>query len=174
VIHQTRRIIGIDPGLASSGWGIIEADRQRLRYLAHGCIETGADQPLARRLLSIYERLYAVLEEWKPAESAIETLYFGRNISSAIPVAEARGVFCMTLAQYGLPVRELTPNAIKLSVVGTARAEKNQVQEMTRIILGLETTPQPNHAADALAAAICCQYSDPAMQEILFNREPRG
>jgi crossover junction endodeoxyribonuclease RuvC len=154
-----RRIIGIDPGLASTGWGVIETDTQHVRYLAHGCIETLPDKPLTERLLFIRDTLGEILKTWKPAEAAIETLYFGRNITSALPVAEARGVLCMTLAEAGLPVRELTPNAIKQAVVGSSRAEKEQIQEMARFILGLEAIPKPNHAADALGAAICCAFT---------------
>ncbi|MDR1218885.1 MAG: crossover junction endodeoxyribonuclease RuvC [Treponema sp.] len=157
-----RRIIGVDPGLASTGWGVIETDARRaqnVRYIAHGCIETAPDKPLTERLLFIHDALAEVLATWKPVEAAVETLYFGRNITSALPVAEARGVLCMTLAEAGLPVRELTPNAIKQAVVGAARADKEQVQEMARLILGLDAIPKPNHAADALGAAICCAYS---------------
>ncbi|MDR2792192.1 MAG: crossover junction endodeoxyribonuclease RuvC [Treponema sp.] len=153
------RIIGVDPGLASTGWGIIETDMQHICYLAHGCIETFSDKPLTERLLFIHDTLEDVLKTWKPMEAAVETLYFGRNITSAFPVAEARGVLCMTLAEAGLPVREFTPNAIKQAVVGTSRAEKEQVQEMARFILGLDAIPKPNHAADALGAAICCAFT---------------
>jgi crossover junction endodeoxyribonuclease RuvC len=157
---KTRRIIGIDPGLASSGWGIVEiTDNQRVHYVSHGCVETDPAAPLAERLVAIHKSLLEILEIWKPSESGVETLYFGKNSVSAIPVAQARGVLCMTLALYGLPVRELPPSAIKQAVVGTANAEKSQVQEMSRIILGLEKIPKPNHAADALGAALCCAYS---------------
>jgi crossover junction endodeoxyribonuclease RuvC len=154
-----RRIIGVDPGLANTGWGVIEADSRRVLYLGHGSIETVPAQPLSERLLFIHHSLKSLLERWTPVEAAIETLYFGKNITSAIPVAEARGVLCMTLAEFGLPVRELTPNAIKQAVVGSARAEKEQVQEMTRLLLGLDAIPKPNHAADALGAAICASFS---------------
>ncbi|MDR2193234.1 MAG: crossover junction endodeoxyribonuclease RuvC [Treponema sp.] len=154
-----RRIIGVDPGLASTGWGIIETDMQHVRYLAHGCIETLPDKPLSERLLFIHDTLAEVLKTWKPVEAAVETLYFGRNISSALPVAEARGVLCMTIAEAEVLVRELTPNAIKQAVVGASRAEKEQVQEMARCILGLDAIPKPNHAADALGAAICCAFT---------------
>jgi crossover junction endodeoxyribonuclease RuvC len=150
-----RRIVGVDPGLASTGWGVIDAGSQRLRYVAHGCIETRADLPRAERLFFIYETIQNVLELYHPTESAIENLYFGQNKSSAMAVAEARGVLCMTLYQFGLPVHEFTPSAIKQAVVGASRAEKSQVQEMVRLLLGLPVIPEPNHAADALAAAIC-------------------
>ncbi|MDR0525871.1 MAG: crossover junction endodeoxyribonuclease RuvC [Spirochaetaceae bacterium] len=150
-----RRIIGVDPGLASSGWGIIEAEVQRIRYIAHGCIETKPDLPHSDRLLYIYEQFQAILEQYAPNESAMETLFFAKNVTSAIPVAEARGVLCVALAQRGLAVREYTPTVIKQSVVGRGGADKTQVQNMVRLILGLERIPKPDHAADALGAAVC-------------------
>ncbi|WP_349629690.1 crossover junction endodeoxyribonuclease RuvC [Breznakiella homolactica] len=154
-----RRIIGIDPGLASTGWGIIEFGNSRMRYIAHGCIETKADCPRAERLFLIYKDITGVISQYEPREGAVETLYFARNVSSAIPVAEARGVLCMALAEHGLPVREFTPNAIKQAVVGRGAADKAQVQEMVRLILGLETIPKPDHAADALGAAVCSAHT---------------
>jgi crossover junction endodeoxyribonuclease RuvC len=154
-----RRIIGVDPGLAASGWGVLEYSGQRARYLAHGCIETPASQNHAERLLAIYKGIRAVIEEWQPGEAAVEVLFFARNVKSAIPVAEARGVLCMALAEAGLQVREFTPNAIKQGVSGVSGADKRQVQEMVRMILGLEAPPRPDHAADALAAAICAANS---------------
>jgi crossover junction endodeoxyribonuclease RuvC len=149
----------VDPGLASSGWGVIDFDNQRLRHVAHGCIETTANRPRAERLFFIYDQFRAILETYRPGESAIETLYFGRNVSSAIAVAEARGVLSLVLAQRGLAVREFTPNALKQAVVGGSKADKRQVQEMVRLLLGLEAIPKPDHAADALAAAICCAHN---------------
>jgi crossover junction endodeoxyribonuclease RuvC len=154
-----RRIIGVDPGLASSGWGIIDFDNQRIRYIAHGCIKTKADRPRADRLFAVYEAFCSVLDAYDPTESAVETLYFARNVSSAIPVAEARGVLCMALAERGLVVREFTPNAIKQAVIGRGSAEKSQIQDLVRIILGLDSVPTPDHAADALGAAICAAHS---------------
>jgi crossover junction endodeoxyribonuclease RuvC len=156
-----RRIIGIDPGLASTGWGVVDYSRGKIRYITHGCIETKAGRPRAERLFFILTAIREVLDSWQPRESAVETLYFGRNVSSAIPVAEARGVISAALAERGLPVREFTPNAIKQGVVGVASAEKAQIQEMVRIILGLPEIPKPDHAADALGAAICCAHSGP-------------
>jgi crossover junction endodeoxyribonuclease RuvC len=155
----------VDPGLASTGWGVIEFDHQRLRYIAHGCIETKAGRPRAERLFYIHREIRGVLAAYAPAESAIETLYFGRNVSSAIPVAEARGVISLALVEQGLPVREFTPNAIKQGVVGSSRADKLQVQEMVRLLLGLQSVPKPDHAADALAAAICCAHGRPDLVE---------
>jgi crossover junction endodeoxyribonuclease RuvC len=154
-----RRIIGVDPGLAASGWGVLEYSGQRARYLAHGCIETHVSQNHAERLLAIFNGMRAVIEEWRPGEAAIERLFFARNVKSAIPVAEARGALCVALAEAGLTVREFTPNAIKQGVSGVSGADKRQVQEMVRMILGLDAVPRPDHAADALAAAICAANS---------------
>ncbi|MDR2747068.1 MAG: crossover junction endodeoxyribonuclease RuvC [Treponema sp.] len=150
-----RRIIGVDPGLASTGWGMVERTGSAVRYLAHGCITTKASIPQGERLFFIHQDFRRILEEWKPGLAAIETLYFGRNVSSAIPVAEARGVILMTLAQFGIAVEEFRPNAVKQGVVGQASADKKQVQLMVRIILGLKEEPRPQHAADALAMALC-------------------
>ena len=152
---KIRRIIGIDPGLASTGWGVVDCAKGKIRYVDHGSIETRAGQDQAQRLLAIMEAVRSIINTYQPAESAVETLYFGRNVSSAIPVAEARGVIFAVLAERGLSVRELRPNAIKQGVTGVANADKKQVQEMVRIILGLPEIPKPDHAADALGAAIC-------------------
>ena len=156
---QVRRILGVDPGLASTGWGIIEYSGGRLRYIAHGCIETHADTPRGERLYFIYRSIQKMLKKHKPLEAAMENLYFGRNISSAMTVAEARGVLSMVLTQHGLPVLELSPNTIKKAIVGLAKAEKIQVQEMVRFLLGLPEIPKPDHAADALGAAICAAHT---------------
>ena len=149
------RIIGIDPGLASTGWGVVDCSGGRVRYVDHGNITTKAGCPPAERLFSIMEALRSVLNTYQPVKAAVEILYFGKNVSSAIPVAEARGVIFAVLAECGLPVIEFRPNAIKQGVTGVANADKKQVQEMVRIILGLPEIPAPDHAADALGAAIC-------------------
>ena len=156
---QSRRIIGIDPGLAATGWGVVDCEHGKIRYIAHGSIQTRAGQAQAQRLLLIMESLRLVLEEYQPTESAVEILFFGRNVSSAIPVAEARGVIFAVLAERGLPVQEYRPNAIKQGVTGVTSADKNQVKEMVRIILGLTEAPRPDHASDALGAAICAANS---------------
>jgi len=150
-----RRILGIDPGLASTGWGLIDDDNGSIHYVDHGTIITKADCARADRLFFILQEVRSILKKYKPTEVAIEILFFGKNVTSAIPVAEARGVISAAVAEKGLPLIELTPNAIKQGVTGSARADKNQVQEMVKIILGLEKIPKPNHAADALGAAIC-------------------
>ena len=154
-----RRVIGVDPGLASTGWGVVEASNGRLYCVAHGCIETSPETARGERLLFIQQSFQKILKTHKPAAAAIENLYFGKNISSAMAVAESRGVLLAALSAQGLPVMELTPNAIKKAVVGVTKAEKKQVQEMVRVILGLKETPRPDHAADALGAAICAAHS---------------
>ena len=153
------RIIGIDPGLASTGWGVIDSSRNKLHYIAHGCIETPSTERRGERLLFIYKSLLKVLKTYKPVKASIENLFFSRNASSAMGVAEARGVLFLGLENQGIPVLELTPNAIKKGVVGVTKADKKQVQEMVRLILGLKEIPKPDHAADALAAAMCTAHS---------------
>jgi crossover junction endodeoxyribonuclease RuvC len=152
------RIIGIDPGLASTGWGVIDCAAGKIRYVDHGSITTKAVLPRADRLFFIFETMRAILEKYRPASAAMETLYFGKNVSSAMAVAEARGVVSAAFAERGLAICELTPNAIKKGVAGVANADKKQVQEMVRIILGLAEVPSPDHAADALGAAICAAH----------------
>ncbi len=149
-----RIVIGIDPGLASTGWGIVSMKGNRLQYVKHGVISTNAKTPHQERLLSIFHEVTAVINDFKPQEAGMETLYFAKNVSSAMGVAEARGVVTLALAMHGIPLGEFTPHGIKQAVVGVARAEKKQVQESVRLLLGLAEVPKPDHAADALAAAI--------------------
>ena len=153
-----RRIIGIDPGLASTGWGIVDYFENRIQYLAHGCIETEAALPRAQRLFLIYNQINTVLDTYTPGEAAMETLYFGKNVSSAIAVAEARGVLSLAMAERNIPLAEFTPHDIKQTVVGVRKAEKEQVQKMVAFILSLPVIPKPDHAADALGAAICAAH----------------
>ena len=159
------RIIGVDPGLASIGWGVLEYSSGRLTYIAHGCIETSAEMPKGERLAFIYRSILKIAKTYKPSEAAMENLYFGKNHLSAMAVAEARGVLFMALASQGLPVRELTPSAVKIAVTGLNRADKRQVQEMVRVILGLKEIPKPDHAADALGAAICAAHLNPNLAQ---------
>ncbi|MCL2271227.1 MAG: crossover junction endodeoxyribonuclease RuvC [Treponema sp.] len=147
--------MGIDPGLASTGWGILDNTDGNIKYIDHGAILTKAGCPREQRLFFIMESVRRIIEKYKPAQAALENLYFGKNVSSAIPVAESRGVISAVIAEKGIPLTELTPNAIKKGVTGFAGADKKQVQEMVRIILNLEEIPKPDHASDALAAAIC-------------------
>jgi len=133
----------------------VESSCGKIRYIAHGSIETSKEEKREERLFHIHKSFLKILKTWEPAEAAIENLFFGKNISSAMAVAEARGVLLLALAGRGLPVLELTPNAIKQGVTGVIKADKNQIKEMVRFLLGLPEIPEPDHAADALAAAIC-------------------
>lgn len=153
------RILGIDPGLANSGWGVVDSLANRALHRAHGCIITRADTEHALRLLHIYREIRAVIDEWKPEACAMESLYFAKNAKTAMPVGEARGVLCLAMAESDIPIFEYGPNAIKQAVTGTGSADKTQVQNMVRVILGLVESPRPDHAADALGAAICHCHS---------------
>lgn len=148
------RIIGIDPGLASTGWGVIDYAENRFSLVKYGVIETPAHQNHGTRLLTIFNSLNAILDEYNPTEAAMETLYFAKNVTSAMGVAEARGVATLCIAIRNLPLGEYTPNQIKQSVTGTAAADKELVERYVKLLLGLATEPKPDHAADALAGAI--------------------
>ncbi|MBE6344406.1 MAG: crossover junction endodeoxyribonuclease RuvC [Spirochaetaceae bacterium] len=156
---KIRRVLGIDPGLASTGYGIVDYSSNRYRMVSYGVISTESNLPHAQRLLAIYTKLIAIIQEFKPQEGAMETLYFAKNVTSAMAVAEARGVATLCLAQNCIPLGEYTPNTIKQSVTGSAGANKATVQEYVRLLLGLEVIPKPDHAADALAAAITHLHS---------------
>lgn len=149
-----RRVLGIDPGLANTGFGVVEYRDGRYRMAGYGVIETEAGSPRGERLLALYNRLAAVIDEFRPSEAAMETLYFARNAASAMGVAEARGVASLCVAQAGVPLGEYTPNQIKLAVTGTAAADKKLVERYVKLLLALEAEPKPDHAADALACAI--------------------
>ena len=150
-----RVILGIDPGLAHTGWGLVRQSGPRLACLAYGCVETNAAAPLADRLLKIHDQIGAVIDRFQPTCVGIETVWFGANITAAFATGQARGAALVACAAAGLDVGEYTPNEIKLAVVGVGHAEKAQVQYMVRRILALDADPRPDHAADALAAAIC-------------------
>jgi crossover junction endodeoxyribonuclease RuvC len=133
----------------------VESRSGRLGYLCHGCIVTPKEADLGARLLSIFASISDLIEEWEPGAAGMESLYFWKNVSSALPVSEAKGVIRLAFARASVPLAEFSPTAIKQAVSGSARADKAQVQEMVRLILGLGEIPKPDHAADALAAAIC-------------------
>ncbi len=149
------RVVGIDPGLASTGWGIVDSDGSRYRYVDHGVVSTEANVAVGLRLRMIFHELESIITEYRPGEAGIESLYFARNTTSAIPVAQARGVAFLALALADVPAFEYPPQAIKQSIVGEGKADKQQVQELVRVLLGLAEVPRPDHGADALAAAIC-------------------
>ena len=148
-------ILGIDPGLAHTGWGVIETRGADARARAYGCVATESGEPIDVRLGRIYNEIQAVIERYAPTELAIENVYFAKNERSAIATAQARGVAIVACARRGLTVGEYTPMQIKQSVVGTGSATKEQVTYMVRRVLALDHDPSPDHAADALAAAVC-------------------
>jgi crossover junction endodeoxyribonuclease RuvC len=151
-------VLGIDPGTANTGYGVVTSDPARpgrLLALDGGVIETRAGLPLERRLASIHARTCELIEEHAPLAVAIEDLYFGANARSALAVGQARGVVLLAAGQHGLPCGSYTPQQVKSAVCGSGRAEKGQVQQMVQRLLALAELPQPDHAADALAVAIC-------------------
>lgn len=148
------RVLGIDPGLANTGFGVVDFCAGKLRMVSYGVIETASDEDHPVRLLAIYNRLRAVIEEFRPDEAGMEALYFARNTSSALAVAEAKGVITLCLAQQAIPLSMYTPNQIKTAVTGTSSADKETVELYVKLLLNLKTEPKPDHAADALAGAI--------------------
>lgn len=150
-----RVILGIDPGLANTGWGVVRQLGSRLECVAFGSTATNADVPLEQRLAKIHQQIDAVIQRFQPTCCGVETVWFGQNITAAFATGQARGAALVACAQHGLQVGEYTPRQIKLAVVGTGTAEKEQVQYMVKQLLGLDEAPRPDHAADALAAAIC-------------------
>jgi len=151
------RVLGIDPGLANTGWGVIERRGSRMRCVAYGCIATSPARSTAERLSEIHAGIAAVIGRYRPAAAAVEHVYFSNNAKTAFATGQARGVALLAAAE--MPVGEYGPGEIKLAVVGSGDADKRQVQYMVRTILGLPADPQPDHAADALAAAICHVHS---------------
>ena len=148
-------VIGIDPGLARTGYGVLSTGARYPAPLTYGCIETGGECIHEERLLEIHTRISGLFEEYDPAWVAMERLFFSRNTTSAMQVSEARGVLLLAAAQHKIPVAEYTPNQIKQAVTGSGRADKHQVQEMMRRLLRLEEIPRPDDAADGLAIALC-------------------
>lgn len=148
-------ILGIDPGYAIVGYGAVEYDRGRFRVLGYGAITTPAGVPLQNRLLEIHKDMLTLLDQFKPDAVSVEELFFNTNVTTGIAVGHARGVILLAIAQHGLPFYEYTPSQVKQAVVGYGRAEKKQVMELTRNILGLKKIPRPDDAADALALAVC-------------------
>ncbi len=153
------RILGLDPGIAIVGFGVIEAQRGQFHSLTYGAIRTEAGLPLSERLEIIYNDLNSLLDSLQPEAVAIEELFFNTNITTGISVAHGRGILLLACRQKSIPIFEYTPLQVKQSVVGYGRAEKKQVQEMTKQLLGLSAVPKPDDTADALAMAICHAHS---------------
>ena len=167
------RILGIDPGIAIVGFGLIESNRGSVRMLQYGAVTTEAGLPLATRLVQIENDMTALIAQLQPDEIAIEELFFSKNITTGIAVAHGRGVILCTAEKLGVPICEYTPMQVKQAVVGYGLAEKKQVMDMTRRLLHLKTVPKPDDAADALAIAICharsatslLRHKDPNVKE---------
>ena len=149
------RILGIDPGVAIVGFGVVDSEGGTQRIVQYGAINTPANTPLAARLVQIEQDLMELLDQFKPDEVAIEELFFSKNITTGIAVAHARGVILATVEKAGIPLYEYTPMQVKQAVVSYGLAEKNQVMDMTKRLLKLRSVPKPDDAADALAIAIC-------------------
>jgi len=148
-------ILGVDPGTARLGWGVIAAEKM----VACGCLETKANRPEEERLNLLFSRLTKIIKKFKPACLAVEQIFFFKNQKTVIPVAQARGVVLLAAARQKLPVFSYTPLQIKIALTGYGRADKNQVQQMVKAILKLPSIPQPDDAADALAVAITYSFS---------------
>ena len=162
-------ILGIDPGLAIVGWGVIESVRGNVRPIAYGAITTPAHTNIEERLLMIQNDLESVIEQYKPDEMAIEELFFNTNITTGIAVAEARGVILCTAHKLGVRISEYTPLQVKQAVVGYGKAEKHQVIAMVTSILKLKKPPKPDDTADAVAIAICHAQSSGSAMGKYFN-----
>ncbi len=153
-------VIGIDPGTASTGFGLVREDSDgNLSAVEYGVIQTPTGQSMPDRLLSLYQDIQQLLTLHRPETSAVEKLFFQRNVRTAMAVGQGRGVVLLALAEAGIPVVEYAPSEVKQAISGYGSADKKQVQEMVKILLNLKTLPQPDDAADALALAICCLHS---------------
>ncbi len=153
-------VLGIDPGTATTGFGLVGEDAAGEVYLVrYGVIQTPARTPMPERLHQLYDEVSALLREAAPAAVAVEELFFNRNVTTALTVGQARGVVLLAAAQAGLPVYEYKPAEVKQALVGYGRADKQQMQEMVRLMLGLTDIPRPDDAADAVAVAICHLHS---------------
>ncbi len=148
-------MLGIDPGTATLGYGVIAVESGRLTFRACGALNTPSTATAAERLLQLYDGLQALMETHRPSEIAVEQLFFAKNHTTAMAVGQARGVVLLAAAKEGLLVGEYTPMQVKQAVAGQGRIDKRRVQQMVRMILGLTFDPQPDDAADALAIAIC-------------------
>lgn len=152
---STVTILGIDPGYARAGWSILNKDGQKLELIKYGCIETPKEMEHAERLKFLNKELEKIIKKYKPEVLAVEDLFFFKNLKTAIKVAEARGVILMTAFNSKLIIKEYTPLQIKQALTGYGRADKNQIQQMVKMILKLDSVPRPDDAADAIAVAVC-------------------
>jgi len=148
-------ILGIDPGLNNTGYGLIKYEKKKIELIDYGCVLTYKQDTFSLRIKKIYYKIKELIEKYNPHEVAIEEIFFNKNVRSALTVSKVHGMVAITVALMGLELYEYTPLQIKQATVGNGRAEKHQVQSMVKILLNLSEIPQPDHAADALAVAIC-------------------
>lgn len=154
-INQEQIIIGIDPGIADTGYGLIKLKKGQLELLTFGSIKTPAHSPLSQRILTLHQELTKLISAYRPEVAVVEQLFFCNNAKTAFVVGQARGAILLTLAQFNLKILELTPLQVKQGLTGYGQAEKKQIQQMVKILLNLKEVPRPDDAADALAMAIC-------------------
>jgi crossover junction endodeoxyribonuclease RuvC len=152
-------VLGIDPGTARLGYGVVDRQGSALTMRDYGCLETINDRPLEQRLLLIHAGLTDLIETHRPAAVGVERLFFNKNAQTAMAVGQARGVVLLTAAEHGLPVFEYGPHEVKLAVTGYGRAPKDQVQRMVQLVLSMAELPKPDDAADALAVAVCTAHA---------------
>ncbi len=164
-------ILGIDPGLAIVGWGVVDYSGSHFKVLGYGSIETPAGMPTEERLCLIFDAIRELIAKYRPEHLAVEELFFNTNITTGIRVAEARGVIIMCAKKMGVEIFEYTPLQVKQSVVGYGRAEKKQVITMVTMLLGLAKPPKPDDTADALAIAICHAHSGHSRLARYYNQK---
>jgi crossover junction endodeoxyribonuclease RuvC len=152
-------VLGIDPGTARTGYGLVERIGSKLRAVDYGCFETVPADDLPTRLMYIHQAMTELITEHRPELVGVERLFFNKNVQTAFAVGQARGAVLLAAAQSGVPVFEYGPHEVKMAVTGYGRAAKDQVQRMVQVVLGLETIPKPDYAADALAVAICTAHA---------------
>ncbi len=148
-------ILGIDPGLANTGWGVVEQRGSSSVCLAYGCVTTRPETPVAERLSQVHDAVAEVVSRYRPDECAVESVFFGTNAKSAFATGQARGVALLATVEANIEIAEYSPVQVKSVVVGGGSADKRQVQYMVRTLLGLDHDPSPDHASDALAVALC-------------------
>ncbi len=149
------KALGIDPGTATTGYGILDTDGETVKVIDYGCITTSSKESAPKRLAKICSGVKKLISKHKPDQMAVEKLFFGKNVTTAMSVGQARGVIILAAAQAGVDIAEYTPLQVKIALTGYGRADKQQIQQMVKRLLGMKVTPKPDDAADALAVALC-------------------
>jgi crossover junction endodeoxyribonuclease RuvC len=167
-------VLGVDPGIANTGYGVVRSEGSRLDSIQYGVIETRAAAPLEQRLTKVFSDIGDLIDRFQVQAVAVEDLYFGATVSSALAVGQARGVVLLAAGRQAVPVRAYTPQQVKSAVCGSGRADKRQVARMVAKLLGLAVPPKPDHAADALAVAICDVSRAPLAQAVAYATAARA